>query len=214
MNAVFSRQNDAFTTSQTVHPRHPARRQSVGGHVVTPRGLARFNALLAQLGRGPMDVDALATAARRLTRPQADGRPAGWITRRLRRAVTIGLMAADPAWALPADRAIAADLVSRYLRDRNDLIPDGLPGIGRLDDALIVDAAWPTLVGEVEDYLDYCRIRRTEAELRQCPESAFTFSRDDWAQASRAEKAWIAHCRDASRRSYLPERATPRFRVC
>lgn len=214
MNAMSSRQNAAFLPMQAPRPRHPARRQSIGGYVVAPQDLERFNALLARLGRSPMAIDTLATAARRLTRPQASGRPGGWIVKRLRRAVTIGLMAADPAWPLPGERASAADLVTRYLRDGNDLIPDVLPRIGRLDDALIVEAAWPVLASEVDDYLDYCRIRRTEAELRQCAESAFTFSRDDWHQASRAETAWIAHCRDASRRSYLPEGVPSRFRVC
>ena len=214
MNAVLSNQNTLSTPAQPANAQPLARRRLVGGYTVARQSLARFNDQLGQLGHAPMGLDELATTARRLTRENSGGRPSGWIVKRLRRAVTIGLMAADPSWSLAADRAGAVDVVNRYLRDTHDLIPDELPRIGRLDDALIVDAAWPALAGEVGDYLDYCRVRRIEAELRDCAESAFVFSRADWAEASKAEKAWIAHCREAGRRSYLPAVGVPRFRVC
>lgn len=214
MNAVLSNQNTFSAPTQPARSQHPVRRRLVGGYPVAEQPLQRFNRLLERLGRAPMDLDELATSARRLAGPGAGGRPSGWIVKRLRRAVTIGLMAADPSWTLAGNRADAADVVTGYLRDTHDLIPDELPRIGRLDDALVVEAAWPSLAGEVRDYLDYCRVRRTEAELRACPESAFAFSRADWAEASKAEKAWIAHCREAGRRSYLPAAGAPCFRVC
>lgn len=214
MNAVLSNQNTFSAPVQPARTQRPARRQLVGGYPVAQQALERFNLLLERLGRAPMDLDELATAARQLARPGGAERPSGWIVKRLRRAVTVGLMAADPSWPLDKGRADAVDLVTGYLRDTDDLIPDELPRVGRLDDALVVEAAWPALAGEVRDYLDYCRVRRTEAELRECAESAFAFSRADWAEASKAEKAWIAHCREAGRRSYLPTGAAPRFRVC
>lgn len=78
----------------------------------------------------------------------------------------------------------------------------------------MVDGAWPQLSGEVRSYLDFCRVRRVEAGLRGCGDHDFAFTRSAWLEASKAEKAWIAHCRDNGRRSYLPDRATDRFRVC
>src|SRR3546814_8684622 len=81
-------------------------------------------------------------------------------------------------------------------------------------DAIVIDAAWPRLADEVACYLDYCRIRRIEAELRECDVSQFTFGRADWEQARRAESAWTEHCRACGQRSYLPAPPPRHFRVC
>src|SRR3546814_19418915 len=101
-----------------------------------------------------------------------------------------------------------------YVRSRRDLIPDDLPRVGRLDDAIVIDAAWPRLADEVACYLDYCRIRRIEAELRECDVSQFTFGRADWEQARSAESAWPEHCRACGQRSDLPAPPPRHLRLC
>src|SRR3546814_13200927 len=95
----------------------------------------------------------------------------------------------DPASQPANDAAAPAALVMDYVRSRRDLIPDDLPRVGRLDDAIVLDAAWPRLADEVACYLDYCRLRRLEAELRECDVSQFTFGRAAWEQARRAATA-------------------------
>lgn len=191
----------------------PSRRRLVGNHALDRKGLDRFNQVLARLDRAPLDCDQLASAARQLAQAPAAVREPDCIRQRLRRATVIGLMVADPAWRPANDTIDPARLVLDYVRSDCDLIPDSLPRLGRLDDAIVVDAAWPQLADEVDCYLDYCRVRRVEAELRGCEASQFAFGRDDWERARRAEAIWIAHCRAVSRRSYLPSPATY-FRVC
>src|SRR3546814_15870343 len=71
-----------------------------------------------------------------------------------KRATSIGLMIDDPAWQPANDAAAPAALVMDYVRSRRDLIPDDLPRVGRLDDAIVIDAAWPRLADEVACYLD------------------------------------------------------------
>src|SRR5574337_652544 len=93
------------------------------------------------------------------------------------------------------------------------LLPRGIPQIGRLDDAILVDAAWPQLVDEVDDYLDFCRLRTIEAGLRGCDVADFAFSRDDWQQARCAEAGLKARARRAATNSYLPAPARTNFRV-
>src|SRR3546814_4573423 len=100
-----------------------------------------------------------------------------------------------------------------YVRSRRDLIPEDLPRVGRLDDAIVIDAAWPRLADEVACSLDYCRIRRIEAELRECDVSQFTFGRADWEQARRAESAWTEHCLECGHGNYLPDAAHRNLRV-
>src|SRR3546814_11617452 len=101
-----------------------------------------------------------------------------------------------------------------YVRSRRDLIPDDLPRVGRLDDAIVIDAAWPRLADEVACYLDYCRIRRIEAEPPECAVSHFTFGPADWAQARRAQSAWTEHCRACGPLSSLPAPSPSHCRIC
>lgn len=214
MNAQLSNSKPLPTALFLRAVAHPARRHLVDAFPLDKGAVARFNRLLARFQHAPMDVDQIATAARELPRPKADGRAPACIEQQLKRATSIGLMIDDPAWQ-PANDAVApAGLVMDYVRSSRDLIPDDLPRVGRLDDAIVIEAAWPSLADEVACYLDYCRIRRIEAELRECDVSQFTFGRAEWEQARRAESAWVEHCRASGLRSYVPAPPPAHFRVC
>src|SRR5690606_2900637 len=108
-------------------------------------------------------------------------------------------------------RAVASRVVG-YVRGHDDLIPDQLPRVGRLDDAIVIDTAWPLLAAEVDEYLDYRRLRRIEAQLRGCTTRDFGFTREQCQQAFRAEAALAAHQRSVREHSYLPA-STSRFQV-
>jgi hypothetical protein len=113
-------------------------------------------------------------------------------------------MLEDRAWA-PANDAIApAGTVLDYLRGQDGLIPDWIPQVGRLDDAIVIDTAWPRLAGEVLSYQDFCRLRLIEAHLHQQEASAFRFDRNDWEVARRAELALREHQRRVRASSYVP----------
>lgn len=213
MNAILT--NPAFPGSADAFgPDRPHRRHHVGRYLLPPRAVADFNRVLERLDVAPMDDDLIATIARTVSPdPSAAGTPP-WIATRMRSGAAVRLMLGDPAWE-PVDPATgAARLVSGYLRDHGDLIPDALPALGRLDDAIVVEAAWPRIGAEVFDYLDYRRIRRIEATLRGCAEMDFRFGRHDWEQSRRAEIALLQHMRDVGTRSYLPAgNGSGRFRV-
>ena len=214
MNAMLSQLQPLPAALQSQPAPDLARRRLVGGYPLDRKALDHFNRLLAKLRHPPLGRDQIASAARQLAEQPATGAQPDCIGQRLHQATAIGLMVADPGWQ-PVDDAIApARLVVDYVRNDRDLIPDCLAQVGRLDDAIVIDAAWPQIGGEVRNYLDYCRVRHIEAELRGCDESAFAFGRDDWEQARRAESAWIAHCRKVGARSYLPQAQAPGFRIC
>ncbi len=191
----------------------PARRHFVGNFLVRMEALAHFNQLLAQLQHFPLHRDQLATASRELAKTANDHRQPAEIEQRLQLADTVSRMIADASWQ-PADHVITpARLVVDYMGSERRLIPHGIPETGRLDDAILMDAAWPQLADEVHGYLDFCRLRAIEAGLRRCEITAFAFSRDDWQQARCAEAGLNARARQAATNSYLPAPARTNFRV-
>ncbi|MFC3813997.1 hypothetical protein [Lysobacter sp. GCM10012299] len=182
------------------------RRHNINGFDLRSADVDRFNGLLARLGRTqtPLDTDQLASAARELCdRSIHDFSPPS-IRQRLRRIAAVEQMVGDAQWEPANDAVDTAQLIVDYARSRDDLIPDWLPKVGRLDDAIVVDTAWPRLVAEVEDYLDYARLRSMEAQRRGCAVSAFEFSRKDWEQMRYEEAVYAEHERQIRESSYLP----------
>jgi hypothetical protein len=190
----------------------PARRHFVGGFLLEAEALAHFNQLLVRLHHFPLDCDQLATASRELGR-SADGRRPASIEQRLQLASAVDRMITDATWQPASEAVEPARVVMDYVHGDHDLIPDSVPLVGRLDDAILIDAAWPQLAGEVDCYLDYCRLRAIEAGLRGCAVGGFAFTREHWQQARRAEAGLIAHCRRVGEDSYLPSPAAACFRV-
>lgn len=81
---------------------------------------------------------------------------------RLDRLDLLRAMRDDPDWdSDDATRARLAKLVEYVERD-DDLIPDGEPLLGRLDDVLLIELAWPAFAEESEDYRDFCDYRAHE----------------------------------------------------
>lgn len=192
----------------------PGRRRHIGDYTIDDGRLDCFNVLLNRLDstRSPLDCDRVATAARELCDRNIGVAMPICIGQRMRRVAVAAWMVADPGWTAANDMLDIADLVVGYVRGADDLIPDRLPRIGRLDDAIVVDAAWPRLAGEVADYVDFRRLHRLEAALRGLDSRSFRFGRADWEEARQAEAAFIAHRRSVRMGSYLSSAAAV-FRV-
>ena len=191
----------------TPSSRMPGRRKSIGQFRLNSLDLDRFNRLLGHLGRcqAPLIADQVVTAARELNQKNSQSEPP-CIVQRVQRAETVAEMVADPAWMAASARetAFPARLVADYFQGPEGLIPAWLPRVGRLDDAIVVDAAWPRLADEVDGYLDFRRLRRIEADLRGCAEDDFRFDRKDWLEERRVEAALNAQRRAVRETSYLP----------
>ena len=84
-----------------------------------------------------------------------------------------------------------------YIRRIDDLIPDDMPLIGHLDDALLVELSWAEFAGEVQDYLDYCRFI-SESHVRGTAEER----RVVWESACLAEASQIIHRQQVRERGY------------
>jgi uncharacterized membrane protein YkvA (DUF1232 family) len=94
-----------------------------------------------------------------------------YVRERIDRLQAMVNMIEDEEWRMTAsekERVLAA-LV--YFCDPDDLIPDDIPGLGFLDDAIMVELAFLELRHEIEAYQDF-------AEYRQKYDSGFRLWRD------------------------------------
>lgn len=82
-----------------------------------------------------------------------------FVRERVPKLVAMSDMLDDTDWALPQRERekILAALV--YFGDPDDLIPDDVPGLGLLDDAIIIELLLMELKHVIEAYRDFCRYR-------------------------------------------------------
>src|SRR5690606_41283999 len=64
------------------------------------------------------------------------------------RAEPLRRMLADGDWDLDPAMRERSNLLLDYLQEVHDLIPDDLPLLGQLDDALLVELAWDSFAAE------------------------------------------------------------------
>jgi uncharacterized membrane protein YkvA (DUF1232 family) len=173
--------------------------------------LLAFNVELHDVRGDAPDVDAaqIAGLARWLQALPAQT-AAATIELRLARAESLRRMLDDADWALPAGLAQRGRRLLAYVERCHDLIPDDLPVLGHLDDALLVELSWSEFAGEVQDYLDYRRWSR-EAQARGSAEER----RTAWETDCLAEANALLHRQEVRARGYARYEPISRpFRVC
>lgn len=141
--------------ARTTHRRHVA-----GPFELAPAAMERFNNLLHELHADAphIDIDAMASLARWLQSQPLDERQR-LIDARLDRLTELEALLADADWTLEEAQARRIRRLLDYVHDNDDLIPDDVPWYGRLDDALLVELAWPMLAEDLADYQDFIRYR-------------------------------------------------------
>jgi uncharacterized membrane protein YkvA (DUF1232 family) len=86
-----------------------------------------------------------------------------FVRNRLARLETLLRMVNDPDWPLDEDERSPVLAGLAYLCDPEDLIPDSIPGIGLLDDAVMIDLVFRDVRHELEAYADYLAFRESVA---------------------------------------------------
>lgn len=102
-------------------------------------------------------------------------------------------MVRDTGWALPeADcQRVLSALV--YFADPKDVIPDNVPVLGFLDDAIMIELAVKELKHELDAYDDFCDYRQHEAQRRG--QDPATVGHADWLASRREELIDRMHVR-------------------
>lgn len=87
-------------------------------------------------------------------------------------------MLKDREWNLENEDRERVLEVLAYFADPNDIIPDDLPGIGFLDDTIMVDLASMDLAPELEAYAEFCA-NRDELSRQESDAQPLAVARDE-----------------------------------
>lgn len=82
-----------------------------------------------------------------------------FVTGRLDNLETMLAMLCDADWPLTDSQRGPLLAALAYLCDPEDIIPDSIPGIGLLDDAVMIELVFRELQHEIEAYEDFSRFR-------------------------------------------------------
>jgi uncharacterized membrane protein YkvA (DUF1232 family) len=108
--------------------------------------------------RDKKEGDILA-AARRQARQMRQHTLPQFVVDRIQSLDVLTRMLEDEDWKLQsADRSRVIQALA-YFAEPADLIPDQIPGLGFLDDAIMVELVVAELRPELDSYLDFCRFR-------------------------------------------------------
>ena len=135
---------------------------------------------------GDHNADAIEAAAKQLIADAKDGDLPQFIGDRLAKLEVIINMIGDEEWQLSdEDRSrVLGALV--YFCDPEDLIPDHVPGLGFLDDAIYVELVIRELKAEIESYEEFCDYRSAEEERRKAAGEDPHVEREQWLADKRA----------------------------
>jgi uncharacterized membrane protein YkvA (DUF1232 family) len=90
-------------------------------------------------------------------------------------------MLSDIDWRLPPEDSDRVLNALTYFAEPEDLIPDTIPGIGYLDDAIMIEVVVRELRMEIDTYADFCEYR--EAQREKDPNTRV--DREAWLAARR-----------------------------
>ncbi len=126
----------------------------------------------------------IAAAANEAAARLDSGETSPFVKRRLQKVRALVGMLDDPEWQLPEPERRRVLQGLAYVAEAHDLVPDNVPVLGLLDDAIMLELVLHDLRHELEGYEDFDEFRRHE---RAKPGSAghAHVSREDWLDARR-----------------------------
>lgn len=154
---------------------------------LTDRDLRHFSRMAkqARAAAGQADEAKVIKSSRNLLANVRDVKGVDFISDRLGKLEVLIAMLEDEDWAMPkADRDRVLSALT-YFVNPEDLIQDHIPGLGFLDDAIMIELICRELKHEIEAYTDFLRFRKSELGRRA--KGAAAPGRDEFVQRRRQE---------------------------
>ena len=108
-----------------------------------------------------------------------------FIRDRMSQLETLIAMLVDEGWGLIEDDRERVLAALSYFDEPEDLIPDDVPGLGFLDDAIMIEIVCKELEHEVRAYREFVVFRATEANRRG--DDAPAMQKSDWLEKRRQQ---------------------------
>jgi uncharacterized membrane protein YkvA (DUF1232 family) len=120
-----------------------------------------------------------------------------FVSQRLKKLETLIAMIKDEEWAIPDQERRDVLGALAYFSDPLDLVPDHIPVLGFLDDAIMIELVVEELSSDIEAFEEFCEYRERE-EVRRGDD---TITREEWLADKRRELHSRMRSRRSSRRS-------------
>ena len=115
----------------------------------------------------------------------------------------------DEEWALASPERKNVLSALSYLAEPQDIIPDNVPVLGYLDDAIMIELVVKELHHEIEAFADFCRYREEEKARNRNP----NLSRQDYLELKRRQLQQRIQRRRGSVAKRPKSGTRPRFRL-
>jgi uncharacterized membrane protein YkvA (DUF1232 family) len=145
----------------------------------------------------------LIAGARRLLKQATKAKAPEYVMTRLADLEDLCAMLDDSEWPLEEVDRNRIRAAIGYFAIAKDMIPDKIPGLGFLDDALMAELVLRELKAELEGYREFREFRANEAKLR-----GNDVDREDWLVAKRRQ-VWMRIKRRQRERRRHATRYTP-----
>lgn len=160
---------------------------------LSDKDIERFRAAQASSEAHAKSPDEIVKAAEELLESAKIDSLPDFIRQRLEGLDSLIAMLKDEGFALPEEdrKHVVSALV--YFVNPEDAIPDHVPVLGYLDDAIMIELCLRQLHNEIEAYEDFCDFRQHEAERRGLDPA--TLGRADFLESRREELITRIHRR-------------------
>jgi uncharacterized membrane protein YkvA (DUF1232 family) len=158
----------------------------------------------AKSGVTNLDEQEILTQVKALSSEVKTGVPE-FVVERVNKLDTLVNMIEDAEWQIPDEERKDVISALAYFSDPTDLIPDHIPALGFLDDAIMIELVVSDLRENIEAFTEFCDYREREKTRRD----PATITSGDWLDAKRKE----LHSRMRSRRSNRRSGRSSSFRI-
>jgi Protein of unknown function (DUF1232) len=134
---------------------------------------------------GTVDSHKITESARKLLTDAASVKVPEFIGARLAKLEHLINMVHDEGWGLQDEDKTRILTALTYFADPTDVIPDSVPVVGYLDDAIMIELCVRELKHELEAYEDFCAYRLEQAAAHGT--DVATLGRADWMEDRRQE---------------------------
>lgn len=147
----------------------------------------------------------IVAGADKLLRQIGNSRVPDFIMQRLQQLRIMIRMLSDAEWRLPEQDASRVLNALAYFCEPEDLIPDHIPGIGFLDDAIMIELVVTELRHEIDAYHDFCEFRDSRPRKTGIKTKSSDVTRDAWLDTRREELQSRMHRRRKRKRASAGE---------